>query len=76
VLVVKQDSRLKLYVNGKLVKTSTEFNKKSLDLNNDKPLRIGLGQSDYFTGQINELRIYNKAVDDKTVSELASRRPE
>jgi hypothetical protein len=76
VLVVKQDSRLKLYVNGKLVKTSAEFDKKSFDLNNDKPLRIGLGQSDYFTGQINELRIYNKAVDDNTISDLASNRPE
>jgi hypothetical protein len=67
---VREGGRLKLYVDGKLVATSLAFNPADFDISNDKPLKIGFGQHDYFNGCIRDVRIYNRAL---TEAEVAAR---
>jgi hypothetical protein len=61
-----------LYVDGKLVKKSTEFNSTEYDLSNDRPLRIGFGQTDYFCGKMADVRIYNRALPDADIAKLSA----
>jgi hypothetical protein len=32
-------------------------------LSNDQPLRIGFGETDYFSGKLREVRVYNRALN-------------
>jgi hypothetical protein len=34
------------------------------DLSNNEPLKIGFGQTDYFSGWMREVRLYNRALGD------------
>jgi len=68
---VREGDRLKLYVDGRLVATSTSFRPADYDLSNDQPLRIGFGEMDYFSGMIKEVRIYRKALNQYEISELS-----
>ena len=72
---VKSGDRLKLYVNGQCVATSSAFDPASLNLSNDQPLRIGFGRHDYFNGKIRDLRIYRSALDDADVRATPARDP-
>ena len=67
---VREDGKLKLYVDGKLVATSTPFDSGDYDISNDSPLRIGFGAHDYFNGSMSELRIYNRALTEAEVRAL------
>ena len=60
----------KLFVNDKLVASSTEFNRNEYNLSNEETLKIGFGQHDYFNGKMKNVRIFNRAVSEKQILEL------
>ena len=63
--------QLQLYIDGKLVATSPSFNYSEVfDIENALPLMIGFGAVDYFTGVMDELRIYNRALSAEEVVRL------
>ena len=61
---------LKLFVDDKLVASSTEFNRNEYNLSNEETLKIGFGQHDYFNGKMKNVRIFNRAVSEKQILEL------
>ncbi len=74
-VAVRQADRLELYIDAKLVSTSSPLDHLGYDLTNNKPLLIGFGAEDYFTGSMRELRIYNRALTTaqiETIHGLAS----
>lgn len=65
------EKELKIYVNGYLIE-STRYNG-SYTANPDVPLNVGLNSYDYgrpWTGLIDELRLYDRAVSEKEVQKL------
>jgi hypothetical protein len=64
VTAVRASGRMKLYVDGLLAAHS---DRAKLDITNDAPLRIGLGERSYFSGQIRDVRLYDRAIDDDEV---------
>ncbi|HBL43399.1 MAG TPA: hypothetical protein DDZ90_08405 [Planctomycetaceae bacterium] len=62
IVAVKEKDRLKLYVDGKLVATSAEFNPADFDLTNSEPLKIGFGAHDYFNGNMKDVKLYRRAL--------------
>ncbi len=73
---MRDGSRLKLYVDGKLAVESSEFPAAEYDLSTDQPLRIGAGQIDYFRGRMADLRLYRRALSPAEIGRLASAQPE
>jgi hypothetical protein len=61
---------MSLYLNGTKV---AEDNDAGLDVNNTAPLRIGLGQHDYFNGRMKDVRIYGGALSEAEVAALSKR---
>jgi len=49
-------------MNGQVVATSSRFHPGDFNLDNDRPLRIGHGAYDAFTGQLADLRLYRRAL--------------
>jgi len=45
------------------------------DVSTNQPLHIGFGQTDYFSGKISSVRIYNKALTDAEIRKLFSEKP-
>jgi len=70
IAAVKDAGRLKLYVDGQLAATSTEFAPSDYVLSNDRPLTIGFGAHDYFSGKMSDLRIYNRALSNEEIKGL------
>jgi hypothetical protein len=73
IVAVKQAGRLRLYLDGKRVGDSTRFDPATFDLANGKPLLIGFGGENYFSGNIRNVRLYNRALDAREVSRLFKR---
>jgi len=69
---IRQGGSLRLYVDGKLVAKSSTFDPAEYDISTGKPLRIGFGQTDYFSGRIAKVRIYNQALTEGAIQKLAS----
>jgi hypothetical protein len=69
-VAMRHDKRLKLYVDGRLVATSSKFNPADFDIANREPLKIGFGAHDYFNGSLSDLRIYRRALTDGEVKRL------
>ena len=60
-----------LYVDGRIVRTTTVSNGLSDTIQNRVPLHIGMRQSDHsFRGKIDDVRIYNRRLGQKEVQEL------
>ncbi|MGY8673200.1 MAG: LamG-like jellyroll fold domain-containing protein, partial [Verrucomicrobiia bacterium] len=55
IAAVKEGGRLKLFIDGKRVAESDEFDAKDFDLTNEAPLQIGFGQYDFFNGGIRDV---------------------
>jgi len=68
ITAVKEASRLKLYIDGKQVAVSDEFDAKDFDVTNDSPLLIGFGQYDYFKGRMRDVRLYKRALSAQEVA--------
>lgn len=71
IAAVRDQNRLKLYVDGELVAQSTEFDPQQFDLDNDAPLKIGYGQHAHFHGRLKDVRLYGKALTPEEVQRLA-----
>ena len=71
-VAMRQGGRLKLFVDGKLVAQSTSFDPAEYDVSTDRPLRIGMGQTDYFAGKMADVRMYNRALADAEIQKLAT----
>ncbi|MFN9717380.1 MAG: LamG-like jellyroll fold domain-containing protein, partial [Planctomycetota bacterium] len=59
VAAVRDDDRLRLFLDAQEVSRSTVMNGRQLNLSGSNHLRIGFGAQDYFEGDIADLRIYN-----------------
>lgn len=71
IVAMRQGKQLKLFLNGKLVSTSTEFQPGDFDLSNEQPLRIGFGQTDYFCGKMSDVRLFEGSLSDDEVALVA-----
>jgi hypothetical protein len=72
IVAMREGGRLKLFVNGELVVQSSKFNSDEYDVSTDRPLRIGFGQSDYFAGKLQDVRIYNRALTSAEIGDLSA----
>ncbi len=70
----RQSGRLRLFIDGRAAADSAEPAAKPLELTVDQPLRIGRGENDYFHGDLADLRLYDRALDEAEIATL-SRRP-
>jgi concanavalin A-like lectin/glucanase superfamily protein len=68
IAAVRNGRDLKLYVDGKLAASSVA--ERGLEIFNGSPLRIGLGQQAHFRGKIQDVRLYNRALDDNELEML------
>ena len=64
---------LRLYVGGRLVAESTSFKSSRYDLTVDQSLKIGFGEQDYFTGRIEDVRLYRRALSEGEITALQKR---
>lgn len=71
VAAVRSAGLLKLYVDGQCVARSSPFRAADYDLSNRAPLRIGLGQHDYFRGALCDLRVYGRALADEEIAAMS-----
>ena len=62
IAAVRRGGQLSLYIDGEALGVSSAFNPLDYDLSNDQPLRIGLGQHDYFHGSLADVRLYRGAL--------------
>ena len=76
IAAIRENGRLKLYVDGELVASSSCFEPKEYDISTDEPLKIGFGQTDYFSGKIREVRVYSRALDASETRGLSRGRSE
>lgn len=72
IAAVKSGSRLKLWVDGQLVAWSRSFYANDYDLTNDRPLLIGAGAYEHFTGLISDVRLYGRALTEAEINGMAS----
>ena len=72
VAAVRSDTGLKLFVDGKLVGTRSEFDAADFDLSNDQPLRIGFGPNDYFKGKLLDVKLYGRALSEAEIQSLSN----
>ena len=75
IAAIRDNKTLQLYIDGKPAAKSTSFNPADYDISNNKPLRIGFGQIDYFNGRISDVRLYNKAITATQVKKLVAKKP-
>ncbi|HWQ53017.1 MAG TPA: LamG-like jellyroll fold domain-containing protein [Bryobacteraceae bacterium] len=71
VTALRAGGRLRLYVDGRRVAESTEFDGSAYDVSNGEPLRIGLGDHDCFDGRMQDLRLYGRALGEREIAGLA-----
>jgi hypothetical protein len=74
-VAMREGGRLSLIVDGKPVATSSSFDPAEYDLSTNQPLRIGFGQTEYFAGNMSDIRLYNRALNEKEIQQLSSARP-
>jgi hypothetical protein len=54
-------------VDGRLAATSGAFDPTAFDISNDRPLKIGFGDHDYFNGIVRDVRLYNRALSEPEI---------
>jgi len=74
ICTVKRNDHLELFVNGKKESVSTTFNLSDFDLSNGQPLRIGYGETDYFSGKIREVQAYDRALNNEEIKSIFNKR--
>lgn len=74
VAAVRRRDRLHLYIDGEEVASSEPLGEEPYDLTNQQPLRIGFGPHDYFNGDLQDVRLYGRALPPEHVAELAGRK--
>jgi hypothetical protein len=71
VAAVKTDGRLELYIDGALDSVSEEFDAAAYRLDAETSLRIGSGPNDFFAGELSDLRIYRRSLNESEIQSLA-----
>jgi hypothetical protein len=71
-VAVRERGRIGLYIDGKLVASSSRSDSAPLDLSNDEPLLIGMGTHDYYRGSLSDLRLYGRALMAREIADLAT----
>jgi hypothetical protein len=69
---VRRGDHLELFVDGKLAATSSTLDPAAYDLTSDSPLRIGFGEVDFFSGKIQDVKLYGRALSASEVEHLAA----
>ena len=69
---VRRNSQLQLFINGKLVSSTEEFDQSRFRTPSGTDLRIGFGQHDYFNGQMKDVRIYDRALDRREIRRIVN----
>lgn len=75
IAAVREKDKLKLYVDGRLVSSSTSFDAAKFDVSNDRPLLIGFGQENYFNGLLRDVRLYKGTLDIAQVNAVRDEAP-
>lgn len=81
VVLVRRSNSLSFYLDGSLVDLTANSQLPSINVNSDRPILLGaqdsvyrssgnLGFSNYFDGQLDDYRIYNRAINDLEVDSL------
>jgi hypothetical protein len=71
VAAVKSAGQLKLFVDGKLV-SSSSASAADYNLDSDRPLHIGFGANDYFRGRLRDVRLYRRALSEAEIRGLVN----
>ena len=71
VAAMRQGKELRLYVNGEHTASSQAPHGHTFDLTNTQPLTIGSGAQGHFAGTIGDVRIYEGALSEREVAEIA-----
>jgi hypothetical protein len=69
---VRHGDHLELFVDGKLAATSSAFDPAAYDLTSASPLRIGFGEVDFFSGKIQDVKLFGRALSASEVERLAA----
>jgi hypothetical protein len=75
-VAMRDKDQLKLFVNGKLVSTSTSFDPAEYDVSTNQPLRIGFGQTEYFAGKMSDVRLYKSVLTQAQIQSLCAKTPD
>ncbi len=70
VAAIRESGRLRLYIDGRPVATSSPFEPTQFNLANDAPLRIGCGAADAFNGWMTDVRLYEAALSEGEIQAL------
>ena len=71
VVAVREQDQLRLYLDGHQVAQSASFAAGCYNLDTAAPFYIGFGSVDYFSGDMDEVRMYNRALTAEDVATLA-----
>ncbi|MDP6984820.1 MAG: LamG-like jellyroll fold domain-containing protein [Candidatus Latescibacterota bacterium] len=72
VAAVRENDRLRLYLNGHQVACSDSIPASCYDLDTAVPMYLGFGAVDYFSGDMEDVRMYCRALHREDVATLAS----
>ena len=67
ITAVRRGRELKLFINGKPVATSRMPEGSPFDLSNARPMRVGIGAQNFYSGAIADLRMYRGALGAEAV---------
>ncbi len=70
IAAVRSGCELKLFVNGKLVATSRLHDGSPFNLTNNRPVLVGIGAQNFFSGAIADLRMYHGALETAAVQRI------
>lgn len=70
VTAIREKNNLKLFIDGKLVSTSTAIAGADISVSNNKPLVIGFGSLNFFKGSMKDVRLYAGALDESGIKQL------
>lgn len=71
IAAVRAGDRLQLYVDGRKMAESVEFKAADFDVSADAALQIGFGQNDFFKGRMADVRLYEGALSEREIVQLA-----
>lgn len=67
IAAVREQGRLRLFIDGNLVGESAEFDSNHYDLSNSQPLRIGFGAADYLNGWMKNVKFFGHALSEDEI---------
>jgi hypothetical protein len=71
VVAQRLGSRLEIWIDGRREAVSTPAGAAKPDISNRAPLRIGFGELGYFSGRMNDVRLYRRALQGGEIRRLA-----